>query len=105
MNRLTDKEKNNALNEVRILASLNHPNIIKYRDAFYTEDTETLNIVMDFATKGDLNRLIETHKREKTNIPEEDIWKVLVHVSRGLKCLHLQNTVHRDLKGANIFIN
>ena len=31
-----------ALNEVRILASLNHPNIIGYKDAFYDEKSRTL---------------------------------------------------------------
>ena len=90
---------------MRILASLNHPNIIGYRDAFFNEDTETLNIVMDYAAKGDLNRIIENHKRDRTNIPEEEIWKILVQVCRGLKCLHSKNIVHRDLKGANVFIN
>jgi NIMA (never in mitosis gene a)-related kinase len=31
---LSDKEKDNAINEVRILASINHPNIISYKEAF-----------------------------------------------------------------------
>lgn len=33
--KLTEKEKRNALNEVRILASLNSPFIIKYKEAFF----------------------------------------------------------------------
>jgi NIMA (never in mitosis gene a)-related kinase len=35
MGKLSEKEKNNALNEVRILASINHPHVIGYRDSFY----------------------------------------------------------------------
>jgi NIMA (never in mitosis gene a)-related kinase len=31
---LSDKEKDNAINEVRILASIKHPNIISYKEAF-----------------------------------------------------------------------
>lgn len=31
---LSDKEKENAINEVRILASIKHPNIISYKEAF-----------------------------------------------------------------------
>lgn len=31
---LSDKEKQNALNEVRILASIHHQNIISYKEAF-----------------------------------------------------------------------
>ena len=34
---LSDKEKENALNEVRILASLNHTNVIAYKEAFIDE--------------------------------------------------------------------
>jgi NIMA (never in mitosis gene a)-related kinase len=34
MEKLSSKEKENALNEVRILASLNNPNVIAYREAF-----------------------------------------------------------------------
>ena len=33
--KLNHKEKQNALNEVRILASLNSPFIIKYKEAFF----------------------------------------------------------------------
>ena len=34
MGKLTEKEKENALNEVRILASIKHKNIISYKEAF-----------------------------------------------------------------------
>ena len=37
MQKLSDKEKENALNEVRILASIRHPNIIAYKEAFIDE--------------------------------------------------------------------
>jgi NIMA (never in mitosis gene a)-related kinase len=39
---LTSREKQNALNEIRILASINHPNIIAYKEAFIDEHTSTL---------------------------------------------------------------
>ena len=39
---LKEKEKENALNEVRILASINHPNIIAYKEAFIDESTNSL---------------------------------------------------------------
>ena len=37
MQKLSDKEKENALNEVRILASIKHPNIVAYKEAFIDE--------------------------------------------------------------------
>lgn len=39
---LSDKEKENALNEVRILASINHANVIAYKEAFIDEPSSSL---------------------------------------------------------------
>ena len=39
---LNDKEKENALNEVRILASIKHPNVISYKEAFIDHPSSTL---------------------------------------------------------------
>lgn len=52
--KLSEKEKENALNEIRILASLSHPNIVAYKDAFFDDSTQTLCIVMEYADGGDL---------------------------------------------------
>ena len=42
MIKLSDKEKENALNEVRILASIRHPNICSYKEAFIDEPSSSL---------------------------------------------------------------
>lgn len=42
MLKLSDKEKENALNEVRILASIKHPNIVAYKEAFIDEASSSL---------------------------------------------------------------
>jgi len=56
--KLSDKEKDNALNEVRILASIEHENIAGYKEAFFEESTSTLCIVMEYADGGDLQSKI-----------------------------------------------
>lgn len=43
---LKEKDKKNALNEIRILASIDHPNVIKYKEAFFDEDSRILCTVM-----------------------------------------------------------
>ncbi len=39
---LKAKEKENALNEIRIIASIRHPNIICYKEAFWENNTNSL---------------------------------------------------------------
>jgi NIMA (never in mitosis gene a)-related kinase len=102
---LKTKEKDNALNEIRILASISHPNIIGYKEAFINPDDNTLCIIMEYAGGGDLYQKIVDCKKKKVHIPESIIWRYLIQMSQGLKVLHGMNIVHRDLKCANIFLS
>ena len=102
--KLSEKEKSNALNEIRILASINNKNIISYKEAFFDENDSSLDIVMEYADQGDLFQLITEHKKTKTHFKEEDIWNTLIQLLNGLKTLHELNILHRDLKSANVFL-
>lgn len=101
---MSSKEKDNALNEVRILASVQHANIIGYKESFYDDESKTLNIIMDYADEGDLDGRIKKHIERRTNFPENEIWKYLIEILQGLKSLHSVKIMHRDLKCANIFL-
>lgn len=61
MGKLSSKEKENALNEVRILASVVSENIIQYKESFFDDHTGSLCIVMELCDGGDLLKKIETH--------------------------------------------
>ena len=61
MGQMRDKERDNALNEVRILASLNHQNIINYKEVFFDDTTQSLCIVMELADAGDIQKHVNTH--------------------------------------------
>jgi len=54
MGKLSAKEKENALNEIRILASINHPNVIGFKEGFFEDSTGCLCIVMEHADAGDM---------------------------------------------------
>ena len=60
MIKLSEKEKQNALNEVRILASIQHPNIIAYKEAFFEDSTSCLCIIMELADGGDILKIISS---------------------------------------------
>ncbi|CAI2362718.1 unnamed protein product [Moneuplotes crassus] len=105
MSGLSNKEKENALNEVRFLASINHPNVISYKEVFIDHPSSSLCIIMEYADNGDLLEKIQKHKKNGSFIPEDDILSIFVQVVSGLSRIHQLNVMHRDLKSANVFLN
>lgn len=101
---MKEKDRANALNEIRILASMVGDHIIGYKDSFYDENSANLCIVLEFAGQGDIMKKINEHSKKKKFIEEAEIWKALVHIAKGIRSLHDSNVLHRDLKSANIFI-
>jgi len=61
MANLSEKEKLNALNEVRILASIDNEYVISYKEAFIDESSSSLCIIMEYADNGDLFQKIQKH--------------------------------------------
>ena len=59
MDSLSEKEKASALNEVRLLASIKHPNIIGYKEAFIDEISSCLWIIMEYADRGDALQVLK----------------------------------------------
>ena len=101
---LSLKEKQNALNEVRILASIKSPFVIGYKESFIDETDQTLCIVMEYADEGDLFQKITLYKKLHTTFSENDAWKIFIQITKGLHDLHSYNILHRDLKSANVFL-
>lgn len=104
MSKLSAKEKENAINEVRILASINHENIAAYKEAFFEQGTNCLCIVMEYANGGDLQSKINSAKRTMRHMKEDEIWSVFYQMVNGLNALHKKKIVHRDIKCANVFL-
>ena len=102
--KLSEKEKENALNEIRILASVKSKNVISYKEAFFDEKDSSLGIVMEYADKGDLFQLITERKKTKNYFTEQEVWKIFIQLLNGLKALHDFKILHRDIKSANVFL-
>ena len=102
--RLNDTALAAALNEIRILSSIDNPYIVQYLDSFIDKDQSQLWIVMELMEGGDLNQLIETAITQKKTISEKTIWTFVIQLLIGLKALHNLNIIHRDLKPGNIYL-
>lgn len=105
LKKLTFREIEDAVNEIRLMASVTSPFIISFYEAFAAEEKKQLCIVTEYAKIGDLRHLIERRKLKNKPLEEEQIWRFLLEILEGLRVLHSCGVVHRDLKSANILIS
>ena len=101
---LSEKQKFNSLNEIRVLASIKSKYIVNYKEAFLDTKDSTLCLVMEYADRGDLSKRIEEEKKRNRYFNERDIWRIFFQLVKGLKSLHDLNIIHRDIKSSNIFL-
>ncbi|KAF2085639.1 Pkinase-domain-containing protein [Saccharata proteae CBS 121410] len=85
-------------NEMKIMRSLRHPNIVQYID--YRDVGKHLYIIMEFVPHGDLQGYLSEH----TVLPEEHARQMACQVLNSLAYLHSRNITHRDIKPDNILI-
>eukprot|EP00002_Diphylleia_rotans_P028918 TRINITY_DN5848_c1_g1_i2.p1 TRINITY_DN5848_c1_g1~~TRINITY_DN5848_c1_g1_i2.p1 ORF type:complete len:414 (+),score=66.08 TRINITY_DN5848_c1_g1_i2:31-1242(+) len=95
-------ERKTALNEVRLLASIQHPHVIEYKFSFI-EDGK-LYIGTELAESGDMDGLIKKCQQSRKFLDENQVWNSVAQICSGLKALHDAGIMHRDLKSSNILI-
>eukprot|EP00284_Hemiselmis_tepida_P008788 CAMPEP_0174919742 /NCGR_PEP_ID=MMETSP1355-20121228/3834_1 /TAXON_ID=464990 /ORGANISM="Hemiselmis tepida, Strain CCMP443" /LENGTH=259 /DNA_ID=CAMNT_0016164985 /DNA_START=147 /DNA_END=923 /DNA_ORIENTATION=- len=99
---LPPQRQKEALLEVLLLRRLNHPNVIGYHTSFV--EKKSLHIVMEYAPGGDLQGLLDEHKRRGTFVPEDEVWRISKELMQALKHLHSKRIMHRDIKMVNVFL-
>jgi serine/threonine protein kinase len=93
------KERLKQLNqEIDMLRQLSHPNIVQYHGSDLTDDA--LSIYLEYVSGGSIHKLL----REYGPFKEPVIRNYTGQILAGLAYLHGRNTVHRDIKGANILV-
>ena len=90
---MSQGEREDSANEIRLLASVRHPNVIAYNEAFL--DGNRLCIIMEYAPDGDLAKVIKKYQLMKRPMPEDLIWKFWIQIARGLAALHKMKILHR----------
>lgn len=82
--------------EIKVLKTLNHPNIIHLEDTFETPDR--IYIVMEMMNGGELFDYVV----EKGTLSEEEASLIIRKITSAVAHMHGLNIIHRDLKPENL---
>lgn len=86
-------------NELSILKSINHPNIINYIHDIVTPTD--VYLITDLVCGGDLFNIVHTLN---IDLPECDIQLITRNLASALAYIHSMNIVHGDVKLENILV-
>jgi polo-like kinase 1 len=93
------RQRAKLLSEIKIHRSLNHTNIVKLEHVF--EDSENVYIILELCTNQSLNELIKRRRR----LMEIEVQCYILQLINGVKYLHGNRIIHRDLKLGNFFLS
>ena len=99
---MSHKERQDSVNEIRILASVVNAYVIRFCEAFVEDDM--LYIITEYANHGDLFKRLQRLKQRHQTLPEDACWIYFIQLVLGVQALHRNNILHRDLKSANVFL-
>ncbi|KAG0486961.1 hypothetical protein HPP92_009056 [Vanilla planifolia] len=85
--------------EINLLSQFSHPNIVQYISSELVEDT--LSVYLEYVSGGSIHKLLQ----EYGAFGEPVIRSYTAQILSGIAYLHGRNTVHRDIKGANILVD
>jgi serine/threonine protein kinase len=85
-------------NEIYIMKSCNHPNIVKLHEEFETKDE--VYLITDLVKGGDLFDAIS----QSVKFNERDSASMIQDLCEALFYLHSKKIVHRDLKPENLLV-
>ena len=107
LKKLTKKLKKEEIEEIKkmieTLSKINNEHLIKYYQTFAKNDT--FNILMEYAGERNLKQFINDYKNRDELINESIIRSIILQICKGLKDLHDNKIIHRDLTPDNIFID
>lgn len=88
------------MNEVTILQTLDHPNIVNYYETY--DDHKYLYLVMQNCSGGELFDSIERFEKKGKPYSEKMAAETIQKCLGALQHCHAMNIIHRDIKPENI---
>ena len=99
-----DQEKEglpiSSLREINLLLRLNHDNIVRLKEVAIGRPLESLFLVMEYCEQ-DISSLLDNLS---TPFTEAQIKCLMMQLLEGIKFLHANHIVHRDIKVSNLLL-
>ncbi|CAN0436712.1 unnamed protein product, partial [Scytosiphon promiscuus] len=89
------------LRELEAMIRLRSPNTVNVYGAV-TSLPDRMVLVMELLVGGDLLTLL---RKSRKPLPEEQSKRIIADICTGMAFLHSKNTVHGDLKSANVLLD
>lgn len=90
------------LNEARLAARLDHPNIVQVHD--FAEEGDLLYIVMEYIPGDNLRKMLQTLKAQKKWVILTEAVQIVIQVAQAIEYVHSQGVLHRDIKPDNLML-
>ncbi len=87
--------------EAKIIASMDHPNIVKVFEFNHDAERGYYYIVMEFVDGGSVGQIL----KRKGRLPWHQATEITLHVAMGMAEMNRLQLVHRDIKPSNILID
>eukprot|EP00929_Paragymnodinium_shiwhaense_P036890 TRINITY_DN19721_c0_g1_i2.p1 TRINITY_DN19721_c0_g1~~TRINITY_DN19721_c0_g1_i2.p1 ORF type:complete len:721 (-),score=196.52 TRINITY_DN19721_c0_g1_i2:149-2311(-) len=129
---LKERDRSLALQEVDVLKRLRHPNVVQHFESWLYQSRdasgaasgsdaradgkaasaggricaqEVLVNVMEYCAGGDLRAMLEACSKKREQLPEEVVLNLFTQMLQGIRYVHEQNILHRDLKTSNMLLD
>jgi len=99
---MSTADRQSILNEIKVLAMLNHPNVIEYYENFLQD--KAMVIAMEYAAGGTLYDLVDSKAKSGRHLEEEEVAHLFAQIVLAMQYVHQNQILHRDLKSQNIFL-
>ncbi|KAK8516723.1 hypothetical protein V6N13_080828 [Hibiscus sabdariffa] len=90
-----------SLREINILLSFHHPSIVDVKEVVVGSNLDSIFMVMEYM-EHDLKGLMETMKQP---FSQSEVKCLMLQLLEGVKYLHDNWVLHRDLKTSNLLLN
>lgn len=99
--KVMDKEDIETVkNEVGVMLTIDHPNIVKYIEQY--QDERFVYLVMQMCSGGNLFDSYDKAIKNGQAITEQRACEIIGKCFKALNHCHKQNIIHRDIKPANL---